>query len=222
MLIGAYLRYWMYTVAEPIFHFSAVPRTFLRRSCHDGRGQPKWPIVKSGAQGGTKMPEAWLSGPIDGVDPYLMPAAHALVQVRDEVVGALAGLTPEQLSSRPDGAASVGFHAAHLAGSLDRLFTYARGEGLSPEQQQALHAEKQGVTRECDVLIALVRDAVARALEQLRATPPERLLDARTVGRAGLPSNVLGLLFHAAEHAQRHAGQIATTVKIVRARPTGT
>ena len=37
------------------------------------------------------------------------------------------------------------------------------------------------------------------------------------VGRAGLPSTVRGLLFHAAEHAQRHAGQIVTTAKIVRA-----
>jgi hypothetical protein len=27
---------------------------------------------------------------------------------------------------------------------------------------------------------------------------------------------VLGLLFHAAEHAQRHAGQIITTAKVVR------
>ena len=35
------------------------------------------------------------------------------------------------------------------------------------------------------------------------------------MGRSALPSTVLGLLFHAAEHAQRHSGQIATTLKLI-------
>jgi hypothetical protein len=39
--------------------------------------------------------------------------------------------------------------------------------------------------------------------------------EARRVGQAGLPSTVLGLLFHAAEHAQRHSAQIITTAKIL-------
>jgi len=32
-----------------------------------------------------------------------------------------------------------------------------------------------------------------------------------------LPTNVVGLLFHLAEHTQRHTGQVITTAKIVRA-----
>jgi len=36
------------------------------------------------------------------------------------------------------------------------------------------------------------------------------------VGRQRLPSTVLGLLYHAAEHATRHAGQAATTTTILR------
>jgi uncharacterized damage-inducible protein DinB len=40
---------------------------------------------------------------------------------------------------------------------------------------------------------------------------------ARTVGRHALPTNVIGLLFHLAEHTQRHTGQVITTAKIVRA-----
>jgi hypothetical protein len=31
-----------------------------------------------------------------------------------------------------------------------------------------------------------------------------------------MPSNVRGLLFHAAEHATRHVGQMITTAKIVK------
>jgi hypothetical protein len=50
----------------------------------------------------------------------------------------------------------------------------------------------------------------------VRATPERDLLAPREVGRARLPSNVLGLLFHAAEHTQRHLGQAVTTARIVR------
>jgi hypothetical protein len=33
--------------------------------------------------------------------------------------------------------------------------------------------------------------------------------------RAGLPSTVIGLLFHAAEHTQRHVGQALTTSRMM-------
>ena len=33
----------------------------------------------------SNAPEAWLGGPIEGVTPYLMPVAHALVQVGRDV-----------------------------------------------------------------------------------------------------------------------------------------
>jgi hypothetical protein len=49
----------------------------------------------------------------------------------------------------------------------------------------------------------------------VRTTPRDSLLVERKVGRAGLPSTTLGLLFHAAEHAMRHAGQAITTARIV-------
>ena len=56
---------------------------------------------------------------------------------------------------------------------------------------------------------------VESALGQLRATREATLRDSRKVGRAGLPSTVQGLLFHAAEHAQRHVGQLLVTVKVL-------
>jgi uncharacterized damage-inducible protein DinB len=46
--------------------------------------------------------------------------------------------------------------------------------------------------------------------------PEADLLTPRVVGRRRLPSSVLGLLFHAAEHTQRHTGQVITTSKIIR------
>jgi hypothetical protein len=164
------------------------------------------------------MPEAWLRGPIEGVDSYLMPAAHALVQAGEEIEQAVAGLTPEQVWARPGGAASVGFHLRHVIGSLDRLLTYARGGSLDAHQRAFLEVESEPCDppAPADTLLAGVRTAIEAALRTYRGTPRERLLEVRTVGRAALPSTVLGLLFHSAEHTQRHAGQIVTTAKVVR------
>ena len=165
----------------------------------------------------TPRPEVWLRGPLPGIPVLLQPVAHGLLQCREELTATLTGLAPEQIWQRPNGAASIGFHARHAAGSLDRLFTYARGERLSPAQQAALAAEEHpDLTPDAPAtLVAAFHDAVERALEQLRATSETTLADARGVGRAQLPSTVLGLLFHAAEHTQRHIGQLVTTAKLV-------
>jgi hypothetical protein len=104
-----------------------------------------------------------------------------------------------------------------MAGALDRLFGYARGEALSEAQKAALRAEAEPHPElDGPALAARLHDAIERGLRQLRATDPERVFDERRVGRAGLPSTVLGLLFHGAEHTTRHAGQFITTVKLVR------
>jgi uncharacterized damage-inducible protein DinB len=164
--------------------------------------------------------EAWLEGPIEGVDPILMPIAQALVQVGRDVER-LAELAPETVWARPGGAASVGFHLKHVVGVLDRLLTYARGQTLTAEQQAALRAEGEpgDPPKDAVALVAEARAALERALAQVRATPREALLEPRGVGRKQLPSTVLGLLHHAAEHAVRHAGQALTTARILRGAP---
>ena len=164
-------------------------------------------------------PEVWLRGPIPGIPPLLQPVAHALLQCRAEVEVTVTGLTPDELWQRPASVAAAAYHVRHAMGSLDRLFTYARGEQLSRVQLAAL--AKEGDVNDPPNngpdLAQAFEAAVERALAQLRATPEAALLEARGVGRAQLPSTVLGLLFHAAEHTQRHVGQLVTTAKIVRA-----
>ncbi|HXE80210.1 MAG TPA: DinB family protein [Vicinamibacterales bacterium] len=164
------------------------------------------------------MVEAWLRGPIPGVPPVLLPAAHALQHAVEDVERALEGLSTEEIWSRPGGAASVGFHVCHLAGALDRLLTYARGEMLSDVQRAAVKTEGEPGDRPADAaaLMEAVRRAVDAALDQIRRTPPESIFEERAVGRQRLPSTVLGLIVHAAEHAARHAGQAITTARIVR------
>jgi hypothetical protein len=163
-------------------------------------------------------PEVWLCGPVDGVPALLQPVAHSLLQSRRELAGAMSDLSPAELRARPFGAASVEFHARHAIGSLGRLTTYARGEALTLVQLAELDSESVPDPHD-DAgarLVASFHVAVDQALRQLGATPDASLLEPREVGRARLPSTVLGLLVHAAEHTQRHLGQLATTARIVR------
>jgi hypothetical protein len=162
-------------------------------------------------------PEVWLRGPIDGVTPLLQPAAHAIQQVGEDVIPIVGHLTPAELWARPGGAAAIGFHLAHLAGSLDRLLTYSRSEPLSPDQLAALAAERtvHDDRPELGRLLAKFEGALNAAIDHLRNVSPDSLLLPREVGRKRLPSTTIGLIFHAAEHSSRHAGQIVTLTRVV-------
>ncbi len=160
--------------------------------------------------------EYWLSGPIENIPSLLQPVAHALLQAREEVRESVKDFTQSLLWHRPGGAASVGFHLQHLTGVLDRLFTYARGEHLNHQQLQYLKAE--GIENESIQISELLENfnqQVDIALKQLQDTRENSLLEFRGVGRKRIPSNVIGLLFHTAEHTQRHTGQLLVTVKVL-------
>jgi uncharacterized damage-inducible protein DinB len=161
-------------------------------------------------------PEVWLRGPVEGIHRQLQPVAHALLQALEDAERLTAGLDTATLWRAAGSAAPIGFHLRHMAGSLDRLLTYACGEQLTEEQKAALASEKDITT---DVtageLLARLRRSIDAALAQLRSTRVESLDDAREVGRARHPSSVRGLLYHAGEHTARHAGQISTTVRVL-------
>ena len=162
-------------------------------------------------------PEVWQRGAVPGYDPYLMPVVHALLQAREDLARLATQVPSAHVWARPGGAASIGFHVRHVGGALERLLTYARGESLSDAQRASARDEGMpgGSPADMSVLVTRVHQQIDSALEQVRTTPRHHVLDDRTVGRAGLPSNVLGLLFHAAEHATRHVGQAITTAKIL-------
>ncbi len=166
-----------------------------------------------------QKPEVWLCGPLPEVPALLQPVAHALLQAREEVQRYLHGFPDHLLWERPAGLASVGFHLQHLTGVLDRLCTYARGEALSEAGLAYLKAEgtppAEGTTAED--LRLLFEKQVENTLQQIKQTDPETLTQFRGVGRAQLPSTVGGLLFHAAEHTQRHVGQLLVTARILQA-----
>jgi len=162
--------------------------------------------------------EWWQRGPIDGVPELLQPVAHILLQVRDSVGEVSADLTVDEWNARPAGVASAAFHVRHIAGVIDLLFTYARGEALSDEQFEALRAEGTELDAPgIETALAAVRVRVDLAISELREIEPATLGEFRAVGRAQLPSTVIGCLVHAAEHAMRHIGQLYVTARVVRA-----
>jgi hypothetical protein len=161
--------------------------------------------------------EWWQRGPVDGVPAVLQPVAHILLQVRESVGEIVEPLTEREWNARPAGVASAAFHVRHIAGVIDRLFTYARGSALSPGQLAAIQLEGQELLMSdvAPVLRALSA-RVDAAVAELRTIDVTTLGDFRGVGRAQLPSTVIGCLVHGAEHAMRHVGQLSVTARIVR------
>jgi hypothetical protein len=162
------------------------------------------------------LPEPWLRGPIPGISPLIAPVLYAFQQAREDLAKHTSGLTADQIWARPFGLAPVGFHLRHIAGSVDRLTTYLLGVQLSEEQMALLKTEMEpGESQE--KLLAQVNDALARAEERIRSIDPTTLAEPRVVGRQHLPTSVIGLLVHIAEHTQRHVGQAIGGAKLARA-----
>jgi uncharacterized damage-inducible protein DinB len=161
------------------------------------------------------QPEPWLRGPLPGVDTLVAPLLYSFQMAREDLAKYTAGLTIEQIWATPHGFGSVGFHLRHIAGATDRLMTYVSGGQLSSEQMVALKSEKEaGTTRE--ELLAGIDQAFESAEAVVRSLDPTRLTEPRGVGRKQLPTTVIGLLVHIAEHTQRHVGQAISAAKLAR------
>jgi len=145
----------------------------------------------------------------------LQPVAHALLQAREEINELMQGFPDALLWEKPAGMASPGFHLQHMAGVLDRLYTYARGEQLDQKQLDYLAAESKNVDVKVSQLLEHFNKQVDIAIKQLSETDEAALTEIRGVGRAKVPSTVIGLLVHSAEHTMRHIGQLLVTVRVL-------
>ena len=162
------------------------------------------------------LPEPWLRGPVPGVNPLIAPILYAFQQAREDLAMHTSGLTTEQIWATPHGLGSVGFHIGHIAGSTDRLITYLQGEQLSEAQMTALQAEHQ-LGASLDELLGALHSSFQHAEAVVRSLNAANLTEPREVGRKRLPTTVIGLLTHIAEHTQRHVGQAIGAAKLARA-----
>jgi uncharacterized damage-inducible protein DinB len=160
------------------------------------------------------QPEPWMRGPIPGVDPLLSPILYTFQQAREDLSKYTEPLTAGQLWARPHGFGSVGFHIRHIAGSTDRLMSYLEGRDLTPDQMSFLRGEEQPGNQGREELLAQMEAAFQRAEATVRALNPAALAEPRWVGRKRLPTTVVGLLTHIAEHIQRHIGQAISAAKL--------
>jgi uncharacterized damage-inducible protein DinB len=163
-----------------------------------------------------RLPEPWLRGTLTEVPPVERAVLHALELASEDVARWCEDLSGEELNARPAGLPPVAFHLRHIAGSMDRLLTYAEGKPLSPEQISVMKAELDPGTAPNE-LSGEFRRALEASAARIRAVPPDSLSQPRTVGRQQMPTTVAGLLVHVADHTQRHVGQAITTAKIVKA-----
>ncbi len=165
------------------------------------------------------LPEVWLRGPQPDFPVLLQPIAFALMQAREDVNKFMLDLSDHLLWERPSGAASPAFHLQHLTGVLDRMFTYAENMQLNEAQLKWLQSEGkiQDQHNSVSSLVEVFNQQTATSLQKLKEINIETLTEPRRVGRKQLPSTVFGLLFHAAEHTQRHVGQLLVTVKVLQA-----
>jgi uncharacterized damage-inducible protein DinB len=160
------------------------------------------------------LPEPWMRGPIAGVDPLVAPVLYTFQQAREDLRCWTEGLSTAQLWAAPHGFGSVGFHMRHIAGSTGRLMSYLQGKPLNAGQLAALEAEHDPAGAGRDELLALVDGAFDDAETIVRALDPATLREPRGVGRRQLPTTVIGLLVHIAEHTQRHVGQAISAAKL--------
>ena len=162
------------------------------------------------------LPEPWLRGALTDVPAVARGVLHALELAQEDLHKWCSSLSVEQIHARPAGLPSVAFQLRHIAGSIDRLLTYAEGGTLSETQLQSLQAEMQATGGTARILGEL--DAtLSRAGVRVRALASQDLSLPRAVGKRRLPTTLGGLLVHIAEHTQRHVGQAITTAKLVSA-----
>ncbi len=160
------------------------------------------------------QPEPWLRGSLPGVHPLVMPVFFSYAQVREDLHEHIAGISAEQVW-KPLAGQSLGFQLKHMAGSVDRITTYVMGRQLETAQLLFLKQESQppGTMPE---LLQLVEQSLKKSEDELRQLDAASLYAARTVGRRALPTTVIGLIVHLAEHTQRHLGQAIMIAKLLR------
>ena len=159
-------------------------------------------------------PEPWLRGTLADVPAVQRAVLHALQLAREDIERWCGALTENELAARPHDLPAVAFHLRHIAGSLDRLLTYAEGKTLSDEQKRWLAAET-GAVGGREQLLKAFQQGLAVAELRIRAINPGVWSEPRQVGGKQLPTTVAGLLIHCVDHTQRHVGQAVTTAKVL-------
>jgi len=173
-------------------------------------------VIIEGFMDDKRLPEAWMRGIVQGVDPVIGHLLRAAEQIHEDAATAIGDLTPERLWSAPRGMTSAGFHAKHLAGSTERLCTYLEGNQLTAKQLAAIGTEGGGDETAAD-LLSSIDLALNRYRDLVQTLSPQNFGANREIGRKRYQTTVVSVAIHIAEHAQRHIGGMIAAAKLIRA-----
>ena len=157
-----------------------------------------------------------MTGTITGLHPVQAALLYSFQHARQDLAKWTETLTTEQLWKQMGQVGPVGFHALHLAGSIERLLTYAQGQQLSEAQMEELRQEKGPHNMSRDELLAVIDRKLASAEAVVRSIDVSDLNAIREIGRKRIPAPLGVLLVHIAEHTQRHVGEAIVTAKLAR------
>ncbi len=164
--------------------------------------------------------EPWLRGTHGEIRAAGRAVVHALELALDDLRKWTAGLTPAEMQAAPFGLTPMNTQLRHIAGSIDRILTYAEGQRLTEEQLQRQRSEESGSESPSE-LITAVEASIVGAFVRIRALAAQDLEQPRAVGRKQLPTSLGGALVHVADHTQRHVGQVVVTAKVLKALRSG-
>jgi uncharacterized damage-inducible protein DinB len=158
--------------------------------------------------------EPWMRGYLKDLDPIQAAVLYSFRHAQEDIGEWLRRIPEEDLWIRFGNLASAGFHVRHIAGSADRLLTYAAGKQLTEAQLEEMknESERGGSLPE---LMHFLDDSFRRAEERIRSLDPAAYGDIREIGRKRIPVPLGTLLVHIAEHTQRHVGELIMTVKVI-------
>ena len=168
--------------------------------------------------------EPWLRGTHSDVPAAGRAVLHALELAFEDLTKWTEGLTDAEVHAELPTLPSLAFLLRHIAGSVDRILTYAEGGQLSAEQLAVLKNEQsraeegsEAIQESLAALLAAVEISLSNAADRIRTLAARDLETPRFVGRKQLPTSLGGALIHVADHTQRHVGQVITTAKVLKA-----
>src|ERR1039458_10177883 len=124
--------------------------------------------------------EPWLRGTHTDAPAVGRAVLHALELALDDLTRWTEGLTDAEVHDQPLGLPSLAFHLRHIAGSIDRLLSYAEGNQLTSGQLAALKAEQNGKETLAE-LLAEVEISFSNAAGQVRVLATANLETPRSV-----------------------------------------
>ncbi len=143
---------------------------------------------------------------------FLNCSTEKLEQLCGRIETCLVKLTPEQIWTRgSDNQNAVGNLVLHLNGNVRQWILSGVGGEPNARVRDEEFSARGGMDRAA--LIALLREAIDRAVAVIRSLPHARLAERTTI--QGYDVTVLKAIFHVVEHFSGHTAQIIFITKML-------